>query len=217
MSLGFTVGGGRCPRPLSHFAMNPSRTISLVLASASLLAWSRAEVVDIGNRKQLFLDQKFVAESSGVELRMNPPIKTGAGPVPAPAPGTTRVLSSYWHRAGGRWESFDCGIRGPVAAHPLQVDRARGRICYAESDDGLHWTKPNLGLFDWGGSKANNVLMQATPESCRRIHRSQGAAGRTAYKIVGRLLAERGPRVAIGGGKAPAGGGLYMYTSRDGP
>lgn len=30
---------------------------------------------------------------------------------------------------------------------------------YAESDDGLHWVKPNLGIVEFGGSSANNILM----------------------------------------------------------
>lgn len=32
-------------------------------------------------------------------------------------------------------------------------------ICYAESDDGIHWTKPNLGLVEFLGTKDNNVVM----------------------------------------------------------
>jgi hypothetical protein len=31
-------------------------------------------------------------------------------------------------------------------------------LCYAVSKDGLHWTKPDLGLVDYAGSKKNNVL-----------------------------------------------------------
>jgi hypothetical protein len=30
--------------------------------------------------------------------------------------------------------------------------------CYAESKDGIHWTKPELGLIDFDGSKANNIV-----------------------------------------------------------
>lgn len=30
--------------------------------------------------------------------------------------------------------------------------------CYAESEDGIHWTKPNLGLFDYHGDKNNNII-----------------------------------------------------------
>jgi hypothetical protein len=45
------------------------------------------------------------------------------------------------------------------------VEKPTGRstryaIAYAESDDGLSWDAPNLGLFQWKGSKQNN-----TPES----------------------------------------------------
>jgi hypothetical protein len=35
----------------------------------------------------------------------------------------------------------------------------KGYLCYAVSDDGLAWTKPSLGLFDWEGSKANNIVL----------------------------------------------------------
>jgi len=31
-------------------------------------------------------------------------------------------------------------------------------IGYAESSDGIHWTKPNLGLVEFRGSKANNIV-----------------------------------------------------------
>jgi hypothetical protein len=29
-------------------------------------------------------------------------------------------------------------------------------MCYAVSEDGLHWEKPNLGLVEYNGSKENN-------------------------------------------------------------
>lgn len=31
--------------------------------------------------------------------------------------------------------------------------------CYAESKDGIHWRKPELGLYEFQGSKANNIVM----------------------------------------------------------
>jgi hypothetical protein len=36
-------------------------------------------------------------------------------------------------------------------------DREMG-ICYATSKDGIIWEKPNLGLVDYNGSKANNIV-----------------------------------------------------------
>ena len=32
-------------------------------------------------------------------------------------------------------------------------------LCYAESDDGLTWRKPELGLQEWNGSRANNIVI----------------------------------------------------------
>jgi hypothetical protein len=34
--------------------------------------------------------------------------------------------------------------------------------CYAESRDGLHWLKPELGLFDFEGSSRNNIVWDGT-------------------------------------------------------
>ncbi|MGA1196421.1 MAG: hypothetical protein ACO36I_07970 [Candidatus Latescibacterota bacterium] len=34
--------------------------------------------------------------------------------------------------------------------------------CYAESTDGITWTKPNLGLFEFDGSKNNNIVWVET-------------------------------------------------------
>ncbi len=31
-------------------------------------------------------------------------------------------------------------------------------VCYAESDDGENWTRPELGQVEWKGSRANNLL-----------------------------------------------------------
>lgn len=32
-------------------------------------------------------------------------------------------------------------------------------VCYADSDDGIHWEKPNLGLHEFNGSTDNNIVM----------------------------------------------------------
>ncbi len=35
-------------------------------------------------------------------------------------------------------------------------------ICYAVSNDGLQWTTPELGLVEFAGSKANNIVLRGT-------------------------------------------------------
>jgi hypothetical protein len=45
-------------------------------------------------------------------------------------------------------------------------------FCYAESDDAIHWTRPNLGLFSYPGSPENNILFRMVgPEGAHsRVH-----------------------------------------------
>ena len=42
---------------------------------------------------------------------------------------------------------------------PPQGSGARNLLCYAESVDGVSWTKPDLGLVEFKGSKKNNIVI----------------------------------------------------------
>jgi hypothetical protein len=46
-----------------------------------------------------------------------------------------------------------CGSR----SNGSKASRGSG-LLYAESDDGITWTKPNLGMTEWKGSKDNNLI-----------------------------------------------------------
>ncbi len=47
-------------------------------------------------------------------------------------------------------------------------------MCYAESDDGVHWTKPELGLVEFNGGTKNNICLieagEGAPFSLTRIN-----------------------------------------------
>ena len=45
----------------------------------------------------------------------------------------------------------------------------RGGYCYAESRDGLHWTKPDLNLFEFRGSKRNNLFYSCAPDGVNLV------------------------------------------------
>lgn len=49
----------------------------------------------------------------------------------------------------------------PSAAY-IPTSRRVVATCYAESKDGIHWTKPSLGKVVWNGSSDNNILMAQT-------------------------------------------------------
>jgi hypothetical protein len=70
------------------------------------------------------------------------------------------------------WEAWMTGVYGTVLRdqgkfrmwYSARASISQEYIAYAESDDGIHWRKPELGLIDFRGSKANNLL---TPGSIR--------------------------------------------------
>ena len=59
---------------------------------------------------------------------------------------------------GCSWSGSDKAVVAPDGRWKLGSDSAGGGICYAESNDGMHWQKPNLGRVDFRGSKENNIL-----------------------------------------------------------
>ena len=46
----------------------------------------------------------------------------------------------------------------PVSFGKDYSELTQGPVCYAESDDGIHWTKPNLGQIEFKGSKNHNGI-----------------------------------------------------------
>jgi len=57
-----------------------------------------------------------------------------------------------------------------IATEPGRPPDSWRPMCYAESKDGIAWTKPNLGLVELNGNKDNNIcLIQGEPHSLTRI------------------------------------------------
>jgi hypothetical protein len=77
-------------------------------------------------------------------------------------------------------------------------------VCYAESTDGIQWVKPNLGLFDWDGSKENNIIWRDGPEThnfAPFIDTRPGCPPEERFKAVGGTVTSKG---------------LLSFTSADG-
>jgi len=130
-----------------------------VILLANGISMVRADgPINIGSRKQLFIDNKFIAKSRGIELTMNLPAKTNQP-----------VLASYtpWDgepKAAVGWYSTiikdDDKIRiwgSGKAMLPVRME-PNGPVVYlfsyAESTDGIHFTKPDPNLVAYDKSKA---------------------------------------------------------------
>jgi hypothetical protein len=117
--------------------------------------------IAIGSRRELFVDGLLIDRlTGGAELRLHHPVPREIA----------LVHDAPWEGSGSGYHSvFQDGklYRMYYKAWHLEV-KASGTVkmdthplycCYAESDNGLHWRKPDLGLFEFRGSKKNNITM----------------------------------------------------------
>jgi len=117
--------------------------------------------IDVGSRRELFVEDTLVDKlAGGAELRLHHPVPQEiALEHDAPWEGTGSGYHSVF-RDGDKYRLYykawhlDVSADGKLKtnAHPLFC-------CYAESDDGIHWRKPELGLVEFQDSKANNICI----------------------------------------------------------
>lgn len=113
-----------------------------------------ARPIDIGSRVELFVDDYLIDSLDGGALKLHKPTPREVVIVhDAPWEGSTShghvvfqdgSLYRMYYRASEWDETAD--------------DHLHYSACYAESKDGIHWTKPELGLYQFHGSKRNNIV-----------------------------------------------------------
>jgi hypothetical protein len=171
----------------------------------------RAEPIVIGDRLEPLVDEALVERfSGGARLELHHPTP---GEVvfetDAPWEGNVSAFQSVF-RDGPIFRMYYRGLHyseGGLAAKS-RPDHA-AFLCYAESDDGIHWRRPELGLFEFQGSKKNNIVLMPVAE----------IKGDPAHSVVMRDDNPKTPPEAryklIIRGYEPK-NGLYVMTSGDG-
>ncbi len=134
-----------------------------IAASRSMRAGDEkkaADVIDIGSRRELFVDKTLVESlAGGAAQRLHHPV-----------PREVSLLHDEpWEGTGCGYHSvFQDGNKYRMYYKAWHLDFATGKLntgahplycCYAESDDGVVWRKPMLGLHEFKGSKQNNITM----------------------------------------------------------
>lgn len=119
-----------------------------------------ASPIDIGSRRELFVDDFLIEQTEGdVDFQLHHP--------------TPRELALYhdepWEGTGcGYYSIFKDGDLYRMYYKAMHIDVSEGELntevhprftCYAESDDGIHWRKPSLGLHSYQGSTDNNITL----------------------------------------------------------
>ena len=141
-------------------ALAVSPTLSGIAAAAEA-----PRAIDIGSRRELFVDDSLVARLGGsATLRLH-----------HPEPQEIALLHDEpWEGSGSGYHSvFQDGDRYRMYYKSWQLTVTPDKLntgehplycCYAESDDGIRWRKPSLGLFEFQGSKENNIVMAGGKE-----------------------------------------------------
>lgn len=135
-----------------------------LLLTAFLIAFTpviAADLFDETKALSLFaFDNVAIPHTQNLRLQMRQPVRHPANPIlPRGAPGSSDAQGVQFYGSvihdGGRYRmwyvAFDDAVNSKIAS-------ARWRAAYAESADGVNWTKPNLGLVKFGGTKNNNLI-----------------------------------------------------------
>ncbi|MDP6636008.1 MAG: hypothetical protein QGG42_14005 [Phycisphaerae bacterium] len=185
--LSSSVLRSRNSRKFTH--CRPRTVIAAALLVGICLAGPvlSGEPVDVGGRCELFLDDHLIAKTSGQVSRtlLRPEPKEVVFVADAPWEGNT----------SGYYTFFQDGKTYKMIYRGWRHDRKKKQVhpavtCYAESTDGVKWTRPALGLHLWKGSKKNNIIYTGDPESHNftPFHDANPAVARGArYKAVGGL------------------------------
>ena len=173
-------------------ALSPSGPSVIRAADAGAL-------LALGSRRELFLDDFLIAELAGATLHAHQPEpRDVAITCDAPWEGNTSAYYTLFadgdlirmYYRGAHWDTA-----AKKEAHPEFA-------CYAESRDGLVFTKPKLGLFEFRGAKENNIILTGTGTHCFTAFKDGNPAAppEARYKAVSAVFKR----------------GLYAYQSPDG-
>ena len=115
-------------------------------------------VRDLGDRRELFVDDWLIDTTRGVTLRLHPAMpREVALPLNQPWAGPTVGFTSVF-KDGDRYRLY----------YTNDSDGQRPDCTsYAEGKDGIHWVMPKLGFVELNGSKDNNLVWRGTASQPR--------------------------------------------------
>jgi hypothetical protein len=140
------------------------RQIAASLAAAPLCAVSAlaAEApIDISSRLELLVDDALIESLSGAaRLDLHRPVpREVVFTTDAPWEGNASGYQSVF-QDGNLYRMYYRGGHYKHGGKPAEVREPHPWVlCYAESDDGITWRRPELGQVEWQGSKANNIVL----------------------------------------------------------
>lgn len=131
---------------------------SWVWGGSGLIRSVRSQPLNLGANRELFVDPYLIDKLEGAYLKMHEPVDKGVAfyfdkPWEVFSPAYVTIIKD-----GALFRAYyRAGIRKEIGQ--LKAYTNDEWTCYAESKDGVEWYKPNLNLFEFNGSKANNIVL----------------------------------------------------------
>jgi len=136
-------------------------------AFAPLIGTAVADPVDIGTRRELFVDDLLIGELNGVELKLHEPKLRPRVTPPRPSGHYATMMKDgdtfrFYYRGdkvpGMHWRN------GWGKYHENEV------TLYAESKDGITWSEPDLGVYQIKSMPKGNVVLDVTEDTFLVTH-----------------------------------------------
>lgn len=189
-------------------ALRISVTVTMILMLPVTFPFQNAHcqqpAINIGSQRELFVDNYLIDQLSGsAELLLH-----------HPQPQEIAIVhDASWEGSGSGYHTiFQDGDKYRMYYKGEQYTTVEGKalephemvVAYAESYDGIKWEKPVLGLYEFEGSRKNNIIWMGS-----------GAHGFTVFKDTNPSCAAEARYKALGRDDA-GGGGLLAFKSSDG-
>ena len=147
-----------------------------------------SDPLSVGHERQLLLDWHVMDDLLGAERKVHQPQKHPDNPILAPEHDYEQnSMASF----GTVMRDPDTGrfrmwipVFEPPQVRKLGKNRSNARGHYYESDDGITWQRPNLGLIEYKGSKDNNIFVQSYTDNLFVTKLPQRMRDRGRYAMV---------------------------------
>lgn len=123
-----------------------------------------AQVINIEDRVELFADDFLVEKTEGDVRRVlqKPEPKevvfTADKPWESSPPKHGGLAYTTIFQDGDLYRMYYRGNTSKSGPDGAETKGSNEVFCYAESRDGIHWERPELGLVEWEGNKNNNIF-----------------------------------------------------------
>ena len=169
-----------------------------------------AEPVDIGSRRELLVDQHLIEQLNGVRLELHRPVRREVVfRTDAAWEGNGSAYQSVF-QDGDHFRIYYRGGHHPNSKAYQTNKNSWETLCVAKSKDGIHWTRPELGIVEFDGSTKNNLILDKT-----MVSEIGGSPAHTAvFKDTNPSCPDSERYKIVIVGSKPR--GLYLMVSADG-